>query len=102
MRVIKAFAIRQWAKHHPDAAASLGQWLKIARQARWENFADLRKTCCAADQVKVASGRPVIVFNIAGNAFRLIAAVHFDRQRIFTLRFLTHAEYSKNRWKNEL
>jgi len=32
---------------------------------------------------------------------RLIAA-HFNRQTIFTLRFMTHAEYSKDHWKNEL
>lgn len=102
MRVVKAFALRQWAERHPDAAAALRQWLKLACQARWGSFADLRTTCRTADQVKVQSGRRVIVFNVAGNAFRLIAAVHFDRQRIFTLRFLTHAEYSKNQWKEEL
>lgn len=100
--MIKAFTIRQWAQRHPDAVAALGQWLRIVRQARWKNFVELRLACRTADQVKVASGRRVIVFNIAGKAFRLIAAVHFDRQRIFTLRFLTHAEYSKNRWKDEL
>lgn len=102
MRVIKAFTIRQWAQRHPDAAAALEQWLKITRQARWKNFVELRSVCRAADQVKVRSGRLVMVFNIAGRAFRLITAIHFDRQRVFALRFLTHAEYSKNRWKDEL
>jgi len=28
--------------------------------------------------------------------------MHFDRQVAYTLRFLTHAEYSKDRWKDEL
>jgi mRNA interferase HigB len=55
-----------------------------------------------ADPVEVASGRQVIVFNVCGNTYRLIVALHFDRQWAYTLRFLTHAEYSKNRWKDEL
>jgi hypothetical protein len=32
----------------------------------------------------------------------LIVAIHFDRQMVYTLRFFTHAEYSKGRWKDEL
>lgn len=48
------------------------------------------------------SKRQVIVFNIAGNKFRLMAAVHFNTRIVFALDFLTHAEYSKNRWKDQL
>ncbi len=42
------------------------------------------------------------VFNIAGNQYRLIAAIHFNMQSVYTLRLMTHAEYSKDRWKDEL
>ena len=48
------------------------------------------------------SGRTVCIFNIRRNEYRLIAAVHFNRQIVFTLRFLTHAEYALAQWKNEL
>jgi len=44
----------------------------------------------------------VFVFNIARNRFRLIATIHFNQQRTFTLRFLTHAEYGNENWKREL
>jgi hypothetical protein len=37
----------------------------------------VRTTFRSADLIVVASGRPVVVFNIAHNRFRLIAAVHF-------------------------
>lgn len=63
---------------------------------------DVRRTFPSADLVKVASGRQVIVFNVCGNEFRLIVAVHFDRQKVFILRLLSHAEYSKENWKAEL
>ena len=46
--------------------------------------------------------RERIVFNIKGNRYRLIVAIHYDRQLVYVLRFLTHAEYSKDMWKNQL
>ena len=52
--------------------------------------------------MKVASGRTVLVFNISGNAFRLIVAMHFNRGLVFALAFISHAEYSKDRWKDTL
>ena len=44
----------------------------------------------------------VVVFNIHGDAFRLVCALHYNTGKAFLLRFLTHAEYSKDRWKDEL
>jgi mRNA interferase HigB len=52
--------------------------------------------------VKVRSGRTVLVFNLRRNDYRLIAAAHFNRQIVYALRFMTHAEYSKDRWKETL
>lgn len=52
--------------------------------------------------VAVSSGNKVIVLNVCGNAYRMIVAVHFDKKRVFMLRFLTHADYSKDHWKSEL
>ena len=40
--------------------------------------------------------------DVSGNEFRLMCAVHFNTGMVFALRFLSHAEYSKNTWKNEL
>jgi mRNA interferase HigB len=59
---------------------------------------DVRQTYPDTDSVKVRSGRTVLVFNIRRNDYRLIAVVHFNRQIVYTLRFMTHAEYSKDRW----
>lgn len=50
----------------------------------------------------VGSRRTVTVFNACGNKYRLLAAIHYNRKIVFTLRFLTHAEYSKDEWKNDL
>jgi hypothetical protein len=41
------------------------------------------------------------VFNIGGDAFRLITVIHCNRGIVFIRRFMTHAEYSKGDWKND-
>jgi mRNA interferase HigB len=102
VKVIKPATIRDWARQHPTATASLNGWLTLMKAAQFTSFAALRNVYRNADQVRVASGRNVIVFNISGNNYRLVAAMHFNTQRVFALRFMTHAEYSKNRWKDTL
>ncbi len=102
VRIIKPATIAAWAKAHAGAKSSLVSWMAVVRGAEWNAFPDVHQTFASADQVKVASGRTVIVFNIAGNRFRLIAAVHYTTAIVFALRFLTHAEYSKDKWKDEL
>jgi mRNA interferase HigB len=39
------------------------------------------------------------VFNIGGNKYRLIAAIHFNRQKVYIRHVLTHPEYDRGRWK---
>ena len=77
-------------------------WRKTVKTAAWRNLVDVRQSYPDMDAVKVRSGRTVLVFNIRRNDYRLIAAVHFNRQIVYTLRFMTHAEYSKDRWKETL
>ena len=49
-----------------------------------------------------ALGHEVTVFNVAGNKYRLLAAIHYNRQKLFVLAILTHAEYSRGGWKEQL
>jgi mRNA interferase HigB len=102
VRIIAEGTIREWANDHARAATSLRQWVRVVRPARWASFAQMRRTFPSADRVTVRSGRSVVVFNLGGNDFRLICAVHFNTGMVFALRFMTHAEYSKDTWKNEL
>jgi mRNA interferase HigB len=102
VRIIHGGTVQTWASQHPDAAESLAAWLKNASHAEWRSLAEVRQVYPHADPVKVASGRTVVVFNIRGNRYRLVTANHYNRQVVYTLRFMTHAEYSKNRWKESL
>jgi mRNA interferase HigB len=102
VRIVAEGTIREWARQYARAAISLRQWVKVVRSSRWGSFAEMRRTFPSADLVVVDSGRKVAVFNVGGNEFRLVCAVHFNTGMVFALRFLSHAEYSKDTWKSEL
>ena len=97
MRIITRKFFDEAKKTYPKARAPLDHWYRITRVSTWQNLFQARATFGHADQVTVRCNRTVTVFNVT-NDFRLITAIHYNRQEIFTMRFLTHAEYSKNKW----
>jgi len=101
MRIITRKRLDAAAQKHAKATATIHHWHAVASKARWSSLVDARKTFPHADQVKVASGRMVTVFNLT-NTYRLITAIHYNRRCIYILHVLTHAEYDRNRWKSKL
>ena len=101
MNVITRKRLLQAADQHANAKPKIASFYAVARSAAWKNLVDARKSFPHADQVTVASGKTVTVFNVS-NAYRLITAIHYNRKRIYILKFLTHAAYSKGPWKNDL
>ena len=101
MHIITRKRLLEAAGRYPNARVKLTFWHSVAKAAAWTNLIETRKTFAHADQVKVRSGRIVTIFNLA-NDYRLITAIHYDRRKIFILRFLTHAEYSKATWQETL
>lgn len=102
MKIITEKQIAEFIIRHPDAAPSLSHWLKTAKTTKWKSLFEIRKTYSSADEVSVASGRPVVIFNISGNNYRLITAVHYNKGCVYVMMFLTHAEYDKQAWKKIL
>ncbi|HEX4124858.1 MAG TPA: type II toxin-antitoxin system HigB family toxin [Tepidisphaeraceae bacterium] len=102
MHVIAAKAIRDYALAYKDAATWLAAFLERAEAAKWNSIRDVRRVYPHADTVKVRSDNDVIVFNACGNNYRLITAIHFNRGKMYVLRFLTHDEYNKDQWKDQL
>jgi mRNA interferase HigB len=98
MRVISQKALREFAQEHADAATPLSAWLKLMRRGRFRSFAELKRTFASVDMVP-AKGRDFHVFNIGGNKYRLVAAIHFNTQKVFVRDILTHSEYDVGRWK---
>lgn len=81
--------------------SSLRTWVDLVKVAEWRTFDELRRTFASADAVRVSSGRQVVVFNIAHNRYRLVAAVHYNTQIVYTLMVLTHKDYDRGAWKDQ-
>ena len=94
MHVITRKRLNEFGARHPDAGPSLEHWYRLMKSGSYASFVDLRATFPSADQV----GR-FTVFNIGGNRVRLIAAIHYNRRRVYIRAVLTHAEYDEGRWK---
>ena len=102
MRIIKRVTVETYWKRHPQAEHALLFWHRMVKRARWTCIQDVRTMFPHADAVAVASGNSAVVFNIAGNKYRLITAIHYNAHKVFVLKFLTHAEYDKGKWKDVL
>lgn len=94
MHVISKKVLRQFWEKHADSESSLIRWFKIMKREDFGNFNELRAVFPHADLVG-----ELIVFNIGGNKYRLIASIHFNRGKVYVRDVLTHHEYDKGAWK---
>jgi mRNA interferase HigB len=94
MHVITRKRLNEFAGIHPDSKTALQRWYKIMKAGRFQSFTELRSVFPNADQV----GK-LTVFNIGGNKVRLIAAIHYNRRRVYVRAILTHDEYDRGTWK---
>lgn len=88
MRVISNSALVAFAARYPAARIPLQVWRHIIESRAFAGFAELRKTFNTVDRV----GK-FYVFDIGGNKYRIVAAIHFDKQRLYVRHVLTHKEY---------
>ena len=66
-------------------------WVSVVKAADWSKPTDIKDMFRSADIL--ANDR--VVFNIGGNKYRLVVAVHYRGQRVY-IRFVgTHAEYDR-------
>ena len=86
--------MNEFAARHPETRSALQHWYREMKKRNFSSFAELRTVFPAADHV----GK-VTVFNIGGNKARLVAALHYNRHRVYIRAMLTHAEYDAGKWK---
>ena len=66
-------------------------WVSVVKVADWSKPTDIKEMFRSADIL--ANNR--VVFNIGGNRYRLVVAVHYRGRRVY-IRFVgTHAEYDR-------
>lgn len=96
MHVISYRKIRDFVKSHGDTSEVLDSWYRIANKAHWENLIQVQMIFPSAEAVGNFT-----VFNIKGNKYRLIVSIDYQQQLIYIKYILTHAEYDRNKWKND-
>jgi mRNA interferase HigB len=93
MRVIaKSTLVKFWQSgSFADAERPMTEWYNFFLKATWETPQALKADIGTASIIK--GGR--VVFNIAGNKYRIVVAIDYARQ-IAWIKFVgTHAQYDK-------
>ena len=95
MHIISRKALQTFWNRRPESKSALARWYKIMQRSDFASFEALRATFPSADNVG-----DLIVFNIAGNHYRLIASIHFNRAKVCIRHVLTHREYDRGGWQS--
>jgi mRNA interferase HigB len=96
MHLMSIRNLRRDAARYPDAQAPVEDWYNIVRKVDWANLEEAREIYRDAEAVSNFT-----VFNIKGNKYRLIVDIDYESGTIYYKYFLTHADYDKDRWKND-
>ena len=88
MRVISKKALLDFIRRHPDARSALLTWFSLAQACIAYGYNDLKQTFASVDYVPPQN----TVFDVGGNRFRIVAAIHYNRQSLFIRHVLKHAE----------
>jgi len=91
MRVFSKKILRDYWEKHAAAKAGLQAWYEDALRVEWRSPADIKRTYANASIL--VDNR--VVFNIQGNAYRLVVKIHYDRGFVYVRFFGTHAEYDR-------
>ena len=91
MRVLAKSTLRNfWTSQsqYADAEEPMSAWYTVCLKAEWRTPTDVRATFGSASFV-----RSNVVFNVAGNKYRIVANIDYQRQAMFVKFVGTHAQY---------
>ncbi len=90
MRIVSKKRLRDYWVNNAQAELPLIEWYYKMKASTSRNLTELRQCFNSTDAV-----HEYTVFNIGGNKFRLITAIHYKTGCCFIRTIWTHAEYSK-------
>lgn len=91
MQVIARRTLKQFWDLHPEAETALKLWYAAVSKTMWNGPADVRNQFASADFV--ADNR--VIFNVAGNRYRVVVYVAYRFKRVLIKFVGTHAEYDR-------
>jgi mRNA interferase HigB len=84
--------VAKFARKHAAARKPLARFLAIVRQATWRHFPEVMQSFAATDYVPATQ---LLIFDIGGNRYRLIARVDFELQTMLVRAVMTHEQYNR-------
>lgn len=97
MRVISKKKLRDYYTSNVQSEIPLTEWYYKVLETNAANIFELRHVFNSVDSVFGYT-----VFNIGGNNYRLITAIHYNTQTCYIRTIWTHAEYDKPINKDKL
>ena len=94
MHVITRRRLNEFAEKYPETHNALANWYQQMKQNDFASIAEIREIFPSVDKV----GK-LTVFNVGGNKVRLVAAIHYNRKKVYIRAVLTHNEYNEGNWK---
>ena len=97
MRIIARRILREFVeslarhKDQPAVKAALDAWFDEAKKARWTSSAALKRSYATASVVTAER----VVFNIKGNAYRLVVAIDFEKAIVWNKWIGSHRDYDR-------
>lgn len=89
MRIIAKRTLRNFWLTHAEAKGPLEAWHAETSKAVWTTPQQVKRTYGSASILK----NERVVFNIAGNKYRLVVAMDYGRGACFVKFIGTHAQY---------
>lgn len=95
IHLIKEKSIRNFITLYPESSVGMNEWISKVKVARWKKPKDIQSTFGSADLLDNSSSR--VVFDIAGNKFRLICKYAFGANAVhlFVCWIGNHNAYDK-------
>jgi mRNA interferase HigB len=97
MHLISAGKLKAASASYPDVEEVVKSFYKKVEKSIWQNLIDVQQDYRDAEAVGEFT-----IFNIKGNKYRLILDINYTDQLAYFKYFLTHAEYDKEQWKNDI
>ena len=97
MRIIARRTLREFVgslaghQDRPAVNAALDAWFDEVRKARWRSTAEIKRSYATASIVTAER----IVFNVKGNAYRLVVAVDFEKGIVWIKWIGTNRDYDR-------
>ena len=91
MHVISKRALRDFYLIHDRSKGPILAWHRLMERSDVPDLNGLHRVFPSADYTA-----PFTIFNVGGNRFRIVTAIHYNRRKVYVRAVLTHAEY--DRW----